>query len=112
MKFKTTAKAIRNDCGEKLAISYCGAHYLLRGHSPVAYTAGVYGWNFDVYIVDGVTICTGYRGMVGKSVNYDLLREYENRARELWEDRCRTWEERSEAVEKVLREFIAEAVKA
>ena len=106
MKFKTTAKAIREGYGKKLAINYCGAQYLLRNHAPVAYTCGVYGWNFDVYTVDGVTICTGYRGMVGKSPDWEVLREYENRARELWEDRCRTWEERSEAVERLLHEFL------
>ena len=67
MKFKTTAKEIRNSYGKKIAVSYCGMQHLLYNHAPIAYTCGVYGWNFDVYSVDGVTICTGYRGMVGKS---------------------------------------------
>lgn len=44
---------------------YCDLSYLLNNHSPIAYTCGVYGWNFDVYEVYGVTICTGYRNMPG-----------------------------------------------
>lgn len=111
MKFRTTAKEIRNGYGKKLAISYCGAQYLLSNHQPVAYTCGTYGWNFDVYIVDGVTICTGYRGMVGKSVDYDLLRKYETAAEKVRYNNALTWEERNAECDKLLREFIAEAIK-
>lgn len=106
MKFKTTAKAIRESYGKKLAIDYCGAQFLLSNHAPIAYTCGVYGWNFDVYDIDGVTICTGYRGMVGKSVNYDVLCEYENAARAAVHDSALPYEERRERVEKLLREFL------
>ena len=107
MKFRTTAKEIRNGYGKKIAISYCGAQHLLSAHQPVAYTCGTYGWNFDVYIVDGVTICTGYRGMVGKSVNYDLLRKYETAAEKVRYNNAMTWEERNEECDKLLREFLA-----
>jgi hypothetical protein len=46
---------------------------------PVAYSAGTYGWNFDVYEVGGVAICTGYRGMPSKNDrgDYKLMRHYE-----------------------------------
>ena len=65
MKVKTTRKAIVNSsCNVKCA-GYCDLSHLLNNHSPIAYTCGVYGWNFDVYEVYGVTICTGYRNMPG-----------------------------------------------
>ena len=107
MKFKTTAKAIRQSGGKKLSINYCGAQYLLRNHAPVAYTCGVYGWNFDVYSVDGVTICTGYRGMVGSSPNWAVLQEYENRARAIWENRDLPYDDRAAQVETLLHEFLS-----
>lgn len=107
MKFKTTAKAIRESYGKKLAISYCGAQYLLSNHAPVAYTCGVYGWNFDVYEIDGVTICTGYRGMVGKSVDYAVLLDYETAARAVACDYHISYEQRREEIERLLREFLA-----
>lgn len=81
MKFKTTAKAIREQGGRVVSAGYCDLYHILKGHDPVAYTCGVYGWNFDVYIVDGLTICTGYRGMVGRTANN--IREYEERAKAL-----------------------------
>lgn len=109
MKIKTTAKAIRECWGTKLAIDYCGAQFLLSNHAPVAYTCGVYGWNFDVYNVNSVIICTGYRGMVGKHVDYALLREYENRARAISESRTMPYEERRDAIEALLMEFLSKA---
>ena len=107
MKFKTTAKAIREGYGKKIAVSYCGMQHLLWNHAPIAYTCGVYGWNFDVYTVDGVAICTGYRGMVGKSVDYEILREYETKAEKIMYDRNMEYEDRQAEVEKLLKEFLS-----
>ena len=94
---------------KKIAVSYCGMQHLLYNHAPVAYTCGVYGWNFDVYQVDGVTICTGYRGMVGKSVDYDMLREYENAAEKIAYDYKIPYNERKARVESLLIEFLRKA---
>jgi hypothetical protein len=109
MKYKTTAKALRNGANNLVSAGYCDLQYLLSNHNPVAYTCGVYGWNFDVYEVYGVTICTGYRGMPGRTANN--IREYEQKARELvgrplWgaeHDAAR------EKVEALLKEFCEQA---
>ena len=81
MKYKTTAKAIREGACNPRSVGYCDLQYLLNNHSPIAYTCGVYGWNFDVYEVYGVTICTGYRGMVGPRCAG--IAEYEKKAEEI-----------------------------
>lgn len=67
-KLKTTRKAVVEAISPAMLKScgYCELQNLLHNHSPIAYTIGVYGWNFDVYDVYGLTICTGYRGMPGK----------------------------------------------
>ena len=49
MKFKTTRKAIVNGSSNIVCAGYCDLSHLLTNHSPIAYTCGVYGWNFDVY---------------------------------------------------------------
>lgn len=106
MKIKTTRKAIVNGSENLVSVGYCELQALLRNHAPIAYTCGVYGWNFDVYEVYGLTICTGYRGMPGRTANN--VREYESRAREIvngkWTD-----PEYPEKLEKLLREFCAQA---
>lgn len=82
MKLKTTMKEVKATNRVILKVGYCDLVTLLRYESPYAYTCGVYGWNADVYVFNGVTIVTGYRPF-GQSVDYNLVEEYEQRAREL-----------------------------
>ena len=105
MKFKTTTKAIREGSCNLRCAGYCDLCYLLRGHEPVAYTCGVYGWNYDVYEVYGLTICTGYRGMPGKRL--EGIAEFEEKAKKIWslENKEMTFEKKKEAVETLLYEF-------
>ena len=105
MKYKTTAKAIREGACNPRSAGYCDLQNLLNNHSPIAYTCGVYGWNFDVYEVYGVTICTGYRGMVGPRC--EGIAEYEKEAEKIlsWKNKEMTYDEKREAVETLLHEF-------
>lgn len=104
MKMKTTRNAIVSTSGNVKCAGYCDLQHLLRNHSPIAYTAGVYGWNFDVYDVYGVTICTGYRNMPGARLNG--ISEYENAAKDIWAwENKMPFEEKREAVENLLHEF-------
>ena len=107
MKYRTTAKAIRNGGGNVISIGYCDAWHLLSNHNAIAYTCGIYGWNFDVYEINDITICTGYRGMPGRTANN--VREYEQKARKIYEDWNTPHEERKQAIEKLLDEFLKQA---
>ena len=107
MKFKTTRKAIVNGSGRLVYAPYAELQYLLRYHDPVAYTAGVYGWNFDVYEIGNLTICTGYRGMPGRRANN--IDEYEKRASEIWHSDGKSFEEQKEEIERLLMEFCEQA---
>lgn len=103
VKIKMTRKAITQNFGNILYAGFCDLQNLLSNHEPVAYTCGVYGWNFDVYDVYGVTLCTGYRRMPGKSA--DGIEEYEAAAARIRRDGTRIYEERQKEVEKLLMEF-------
>ena len=109
MKYRTTAKAIRQESKWTKTVSagYCDLQHLLSGHQANAYTCGVYGWNFDVYDVYGITITTGYRGMVGRTANN--IREYEKRAEAVYNSTVLNWEERQKAIEILLKEFCEQA---
>ena len=107
MKFKTTRKAITEGSAKIVSAGYCDLQYLLRYHEPLAYTCGVYGWNFDVYEIDGLTICTGYRNMPGKTANN--IREYEKKAEKIAENWNTPYEEKKEQIENLLHEFIKQA---
>jgi hypothetical protein len=100
MKYKTTAKAVKAGYHKIISVGYCELQGLLSYKSPDAYASGYYGWNFDVYDIDGVAICTGYRGMPEKNskASYKLIREYEAKAE------GRTAEEK----EALIKQFIKE----
>lgn len=82
MKYKTTAKALKEGYRTIISVGYCDLQGLLCYKSPIAYARGYYGWNFDVYDIDGIAIVTGYRSMPSKNskVNYNLVSEYESKA--------------------------------
>lgn len=105
MKIKTTRKAIISSSPRLVSVGYCDLQALLRYHSPIAYTCGMYGWNFDVYEINGLTICTGYRGMPGRRANN--AEKHEQSAREAVERL--DWKEAETEVERLLAEFCNQA---
>lgn len=106
-KLKTTRKSVVESYRNIVSIGYCDAQHLLHNHSPIAYTCGTYGWNFDVYVVDGTAICTGYRGMPG--AHLPNVREFDRKAEEiLYNNNNKPYEEREALVEKLLLEFLAQ----
>ena len=106
MKYKTTRKAVVNGSANIIRAGYCSLQTLLSNHEPVTYTCGSYGWDFDVYEVYGVTICTGYRGMPGRSAYGAIL--YEELAQKVARDYSKSRDERREEVEELLKRFCVE----
>lgn len=72
-----------------IALGYCQAQASLNhfGYDyKVGYNAGVYGWNYDLYRINGVDIVTGYRPAYCKYSKKDIktqLIAFENKLREL-----------------------------
>lgn len=81
-KVKTTAKAIKNAYFNIITVGYCDLQYLLAYFQPAYYTAGVYGWNCDVYIIDSNTvIATGYRPVSGNMHSHEITKKYNELAK-------------------------------
>ena len=108
MKFKTTRKAITNNYPNIVSVGYCDLYHLLSVTEPIAYTCGVYGWNFDLYVIDDLAICTGYRNMPGRTAKN--VRSYELEARKIlaW-DNPMPYEEKRDKVRQLLHEFAEQA---
>lgn len=82
MKIKTTMKEVKATSKAVLKINDNKLATLLRYESPTAYTAGTHGWNSDIYRIGSITISTGSRAF-GQEVNTELVKEFENKAKEL-----------------------------
>lgn len=110
MKFRTTKKEIKSNYNRIIRIGYCDAEYLLNYHSPIAYSAGVYGWACDYYDIDGILISTGYAPLDNKNTksNYENTRKYNEAARTIIHGNSKTDDMRSQ-VDDLLHQFISEA---
>lgn len=103
MKTKLTNKMVKQLYPNIKRAGYCELQYLLSGYEPIAYTSGVYGWNYDVYIVRGVVIATGYRNLPGERVT--AATEYERKAQQLYSNYDIPYKERQNQAAELLKEF-------
>ena len=74
MKTQTTKKAIMNAYRNVIKVGYCDMQDALKWREPNFYTAGVYGWNADVYVIDYDTvIVTGYRPFGNMELSREVI---------------------------------------
>lgn len=59
MKIKTTRNALTALGLPIITIPYCGCQTLVKFQEPIAYNAGTYGWNYDVYKINNTLLVTG-----------------------------------------------------
>jgi len=86
-KIKTTRKQLAENF-QCIGFGYCSIQNLMQYENPRFYTCGVYGWNFDGYIIEhkGTEFCltTGYRGMIYNAKQnkntYAIVKKYDNLA--------------------------------
>lgn len=96
-KAKMTKNDVRRIARNRpvLSADYLASCYLKeKGFRPIGYGCGVYGWNYDVYEIEGAVIVAGYRpgkwdGEITKAIT------------------ASDWE--SKDTEKVIRELLASA---
>jgi hypothetical protein len=104
MSILTTKKAIKENYKPIIAIGYCDAQTLLRYETPIAHSAGVYGWSCDYYLVNGTLISTGYSPIEGIR-DYELTRKYEDKARNIML-KHHDWQKEKTLITRVLQDYI------
>lgn len=94
MKYETTKKAILSNYPNVIKVGYCALETLLNFRSPNAYTASrTYGWRADIYeITPNTVIVTGYAPFGNIVPDYETVKKYEEKAKELREKRWRSQE--------------------
>ena len=87
MKAKRTMRDIKSQYPTIIQIGYCDLQNMLCMDDPAACTAGVSGWNADIYpVTSGVAICTGYRPFGNVKPDRETVSRYEKRALEMRRD--------------------------
>ena len=91
MKAQVSKKEVRNTNSRIISIGYCDIQFLLRHHDCYMYSAGIYGWSCDYYIINSnntgmftpyTVISTGYQPLSDSRTKPDmeLLRLFEKYA--------------------------------
>ncbi len=111
MKFKVTKKEMNSRYPQIIKIGYCDADNLLNFQEPIAYSTRVEGWACDYYDINGVLISTGYAPISKKCTysSYELIKEYDGKAREIISNYDLKWEEKQELVNELLSQYMAKA---
>lgn len=109
-KVKATQKSIKEAYSNILVIPYCDLQHLLRYEEAFYYTAGIYGWNADVYIYEDVAICTGYRPFGTYCPSRSLVAKYNKMAdKYLHDGSSRDFQQVKHYLHSLLTAFIREA---
>lgn len=103
-KYRTTKKAIREMGDPIYCVGYCNLQNLLRFREPFAYSTRAEGWACDYYSIENFIVCTGY-APIGRKIDYNLCREYDQKAREILCDYSLTWEQQRDRLEELIEEF-------
>lgn len=109
MKFKSTKRDIMANYPKVIKIGYCDLQFLLKYESPITYTAGVYGWNADIYDFNGVAIVTGYRPFGNICPDRQIIEKYEKEAGNIYHNY--SYEEGRKALRELQKNFIEEVLK-
>lgn len=111
MKRKISMKEIKKGYKNIVCVGYCDLWCLLSSKEPKYYTAGVYGWNADVYEINNNTcIVTGYRPFGNIEIDYNIVKEYNKKAESIYKDHNLDYTEIQKKINILLDNFIEKEV--
>lgn len=108
MKLQVSQRQIINNYHSVICVGYADLQNLLAYEDARYYSAGVYGWNADLYEVPNTSriIVTGYRPY--GNVEAYKVREYEQKAKQFFEEhlfRCESFTEKQAALRELIKEW-------
>ena len=105
MKFRTTNRKLTTE-SVCYRVGYGDILHLMKFHDAVAYTAGTYGWNSDIFHIYGNTyISTGYRPCGYDFHDKWVIHALDRKARDIISDTSVKYYECEEKIEKLIDIF-------
>ena len=106
MEFVTTKKAVMQHFDITADIQFGHFQYLLNYQRPEARTEGIYGVNAYIYDFDDIAIVTGNRPYGNYKMDWNLMNEYEDKAKAISKNHDLSFEEKEEQTNALLNEVI------
>ena len=113
LKIQVSKKQITDNYKNVICVGSLNLYYLLRFKDARFYTAGMYGWNADIYeISNNTVIVMGDRPFGNIKPEYDIVRGFEDRAKEIIaRSDFSKYEEHEKAIDDLLGEFMQVVLK-
>lgn len=92
--------------GKIYAVGYCKAQHLLTYQNRHGYNSGVYGWNYDVFVLGDNVIITGYNPFKANKIDAEKLTEYEKKARYITKNDAINYIEKEKQVNELLKSLL------
>ena len=108
MKTKITLKELRIMKGNNnlYFVDYCKLQNLLKCVEPNYFYSNNYGWRFDIYLINGFIIATGYeRPRITGVKQLKEVEKFENLANKIYLN-SNSWEQKQNESRKLLNKFI------
>lgn len=114
MANRTTKKFVKENFSNVISLPYCAMQSLFDKTERDFYIADTLGWSSDVFTINNTTaVVTGYRPFGNVKPSYDMMKFYENAAREMREE-CRNgtcgYEELRTRLRGLAWDFVGEAL--
>ena len=108
MKKKTTQKEIKRLFKNVIRVGYCEVDALLKFEGVQWYNYGTNGWNCDITMIDlDTVIVSGYRPFGNIKPDYDVVRKYNDKAKEILKSNSNS-EIAREKISKLVKKFVEE----
>lgn len=112
MKVRVTRKEVLSNYTNVIRIGYCDLQYMLTHRDANFYTAGIYGWNANIYEIDHATaIVTGYRSFGDIRPSYELVKAFNDKARAIYHDMDMSHYAKCYQLDNLIAEFVEEVVR-
>lgn len=94
-----------------ITVGYCELSELLAYSKKIGYTAGVYGWNADIFQLDWNTaIVTGYRPFGNIDPDRTITKKYNEEARRIKKQNL-SYEQIKSKLDELIEDFKNEVIK-
>ena len=109
MKVRVTRKEVLSHYTNVIRVGYYDLQFMLKYRDANFYTAGIYGWNADIYEIDYTTaIVTGYRPFGDIQPSNERVKAFDDKARAICHDMDISHYDKEYQLNKLIVEFVAE----
>lgn len=110
MKVYLTRRELKKNFKYIIGVGYMRIQNLLKYQDASWYFADKDGWAADIYQIEDIAICTGYRPFGNIKIATNIVQEYDIRAMEICKN-GKNFEEIKKSINLLLKEFIQIAIK-